>query len=94
MKSAGGFFQMGKSANPLTENDRPRMKAAEEVCGKILVEAGAEPDSIFTTPLRGTHPSGTVRIGRMLDQNCRPKLKDYTSATPVLFPKPWAGRLC
>jgi choline dehydrogenase-like flavoprotein len=60
---SGGVFADGRIRKPLTASDRERLAHAEEVCRKILVRAGAEPSSIFRTPLRGTHPSGTVRIG-------------------------------
>jgi choline dehydrogenase-like flavoprotein len=66
---SGGVYPDGTISKPLTDHDRPRLKMAEEVCHEILVEAGAEKASIFMTPLRGTHPSGTVRIGTMLDQD-------------------------
>jgi choline dehydrogenase-like flavoprotein len=66
---SGGVYSDGTISKPLTDHDRPRLKIAEEACHEILVEAGAEKASIFMTPLRGTHPSGTVRIGTMLDQD-------------------------
>ena len=66
---SGGVFPDGRISKPLTPGDRERLKIAEDVCREILVEAGAAKDSMFMTPLRGTHPSGTVRIGTMLDTN-------------------------
>ena len=84
---SGGVFPNGKISKPLTKNDRPRLKAAEDVCRKILVEAGADPDSIFMTPLRGTHPSGTVRIGRMLDQNLQTEIEGLYVCDASTFPE-------
>ncbi len=75
---SGGVFPNGKISKPLTDYDRPRLEQAEEVCRKILLEAGADPSTIFMTPLRGTHPSATVRLGVMLDD-------DLQTETPGLY---------
>ena len=54
---------------------------------KILIEAGANPQTIFTTPLRGTHPSGTVRIGEMLDQNLQTEIPGLYVCDASTFPE-------
>ena len=84
---SGGVFPDGKISKPMTENDRPRMAAAEKVCRDILLEAGAKPDSIFTTPLRGTHPSGTVRIGTMVDENLQTEVQGLYACDASVFPE-------
>jgi choline dehydrogenase-like flavoprotein len=60
---------------------------AREVCERILVEAGAERSTIFMTPLRGTHPSGTVRIGTMLDQQLETDVKGLYVCDASVFPE-------
>ncbi|MGE5463421.1 MAG: GMC family oxidoreductase N-terminal domain-containing protein [Syntrophothermus sp.] len=84
---SGGVFADGKISKPMTDHDRPRMRAAEEVCRRILVEAGAKPDTIFTTPLRGTHPSGTVRVGTMLDENLQSEAQGLYVCDASVFPE-------
>ena len=84
---SGGVYSNGKISKPLSENDRSRLKMAEEVCHKILIEAGANPDSIFMTPLRGTHPSGTVRIGEMLDDNLQTEIQGLYVCDASAFPE-------
>jgi hypothetical protein len=84
---SGGVFPNGKISKPLTDQDRPRLKEAEEVCREILVEAGAQPETIFTTPLRGTHPSGTVRVGEMLDQNLQTEIQGLYACDASTFPE-------
>jgi choline dehydrogenase-like flavoprotein len=84
---SGGVFENGKISKPLIGNDRPRQQVAEEVCHKILIEAGADPTTIFTTPLRGTHPSGTVRIGEMLDENLQTEIKGLYVCDASTFPE-------
>jgi choline dehydrogenase-like flavoprotein len=84
---SGGVFHNGKISKPMTAHDRPRMQEAEEVCRKILIEAGAKPETIFTTPLRGTHPSGTVRIGSMLDTNLQTEVQGLYVCDASVFPE-------
>jgi choline dehydrogenase-like flavoprotein len=75
---SGGVFADGRIRKPLSPSDRERLAGAEELCRRILVRAGAERSSIFSTPLRGTHPSGTVRIGTHVD-------RDLATPVPGLF---------
>jgi choline dehydrogenase-like flavoprotein len=84
---SGGVFTNGKISKPMTAHDRPRMRAAEEVCRRILIEAGARPDTIFTTPLRGTHPSGTVRIGTIVDASLQSEIAGLYICDASVFPE-------
>jgi choline dehydrogenase-like flavoprotein len=84
---SGGVFPNGKISTPLTPADRPRLRMAEEICHKILIEAGARPDTIFMTPLRGTHPSGTVRIDTMLDKNLQTEVEGLYVCDASTFPE-------
>ena len=84
---SGGVFPNGKISKPLTERDRPRMRAAEEVCRQILIEAGARLDTIFTTPLRGTHPSGTVRLGTLVDEDLQTEVQGLYVCDASVFPE-------
>lgn len=84
---SGGVFPDGRISKPLTSMDRERMNSAEEICRKILVEAGADRDTIFTTPLRGTHPSGTVRIGEMVDTNLQTQIRGLYVCDASVFPE-------
>ncbi|MBW1815374.1 MAG: hypothetical protein JRJ39_17555, partial [Deltaproteobacteria bacterium] len=73
--TSGGVYPDGKISKPLTSGDEKSLNSANDVCKKILIEAGADKSSIFMTPLRGTHPSGTVRIGEILDNNLQSEAK-------------------
>jgi choline dehydrogenase-like flavoprotein len=84
---SGGVFPTGMISKPMSENDRNRMRAAEQVCQHILIEAGAKPGTIFTTPLRGTHPSGTVRIGDLVDKNLQTEVKGLFVCDASVFPE-------
>jgi choline dehydrogenase-like flavoprotein len=84
---SGGVFPDGRISKPLTDQDTPRLKMAEDVCRSILVEAGARKDNIFMTPLRGTHPSGTVRLGEMLDQDLQTEVHGLYVCDASTFPE-------
>jgi choline dehydrogenase-like flavoprotein len=84
---SGGITLEGEISKPMTERDRFRLNHAAIVARKILVRAGADPDSIFITPLRGTHPSGTVRLCTMLDQNLQTEVKNLFVCDASTFPE-------
>jgi choline dehydrogenase-like flavoprotein len=84
---SGGVFSDGSISKPMTKSDSTRLKEAEEICHKILVEAGAERSTIFTSPLRGTHPSATVRIGDMLDSNLQTEVQGLYVCDASAFPE-------
>lgn len=84
---SGGVFPNGRISKPMTDHDRLRMRAAEEICRRILIEAGAKPETIFTTPLRGTHPSGTVRIGTLVDENLQTEIEGLYVCDASVFPE-------
>jgi choline dehydrogenase-like flavoprotein len=84
---SGGVFPDGRISKPMTDHDRPRMRAAEEVCRRILLEAGARAETIFTTPLRGTHPSGTVRVGTLVDEHLQTEIQGLYVCDASVFPE-------
>lgn len=84
---SGGVFPDGTISKPLTRGDRGRLEHAEHVCHRILKSAGCDSSSIFTTPLRGTHPSGTVRIGEMLDTNLKTSMDNLYVCDASVFPE-------
>ena len=84
---SGGVFPDGRISKPMTDHDRRGMRAAEEVSRRILIEAGARPETIFTTPLRGTHPSGTVRVGTLVDENLQTEVQGLYVCDASVFPE-------
>ena len=83
-----GFVpQNGRISKGLTPNDQQRLSRAEEIAGQILRQAGCDPDTIFTTPVRGTHPSGTVRIGDMLSADLETEIENLYVCDASVFPE-------
>lgn len=84
---SGGVFSDGSISKPLTAGDEERLNSAFGVCRKILLEAGARQSSIFMTPLRGTHPSATVRIDDMLSTDLQTETNGLYVCDASVFPE-------
>jgi choline dehydrogenase-like flavoprotein len=84
---SGGIYPGGKIRKPMTRDDRERLNLAYAQCKRILIEAGARRDSIFMRPLIGTHPSGTIRIGDMLDNDLQTQVKGLFVCDASVFPE-------
>lgn len=68
---SGGVFGRRAVRKPLTPSDYEKLSRAKKTAEMILLKAGAERSSIFMRPLFGAHPSATVRVGFMVDANCK-----------------------
>jgi len=84
---SGSISMEGRISKPMTSGDRYRLNHAAIVCRQIMVKAGCDPDSIFVTPQRGTHPSCTVRIGEMVDTNLQTRVKNLYVCDASTFPE-------
>ena len=84
---SGAVDAQGGVSKGLTPGDRERLRAAEETAGRILRQAGCRPDSILTTPLRGTHPSATVRIGDLLTPDLETPIAGLYVCDASVFPR-------
>ncbi len=84
---SGEVGAAGDISKGLTPADRSRLMRAEEVAGAILRRAGCDPDTIVTTPLRGTHPSSTVRIGEMLTADLETEVRGLYVCDASVFPR-------
>lgn len=84
---SGGIYPDGKIRKPMTKADSDRLEQAYSMCKKILVEAGATRSTIFMRPLIGTHPSGSVRIGTMLDNNLQTEVDGLYVCDASVFPE-------
>ncbi len=84
---SGGVESGARIHKGLTEGDRERLGRAEAVAGRILRKAGCDPDTIFTTPLRGTHPSATARIGDVLTSDLETEVRRLYVCDASVFPR-------
>jgi choline dehydrogenase-like flavoprotein len=84
---SGGIDQNGRISKGLTAADQQRLDKAEQIARRILLQAGCDPDTLFLTPLRGTHPSGTVRVGQMLSTDLETEIKNLYVCDASTFPE-------
>ena len=84
---SGGVYPDGMIRKPLTLLDQKRLERAIEMSKRILVKAGADPDTLLITPLRGTHPSGTVRIHDLVNNNLEMEIDDLYVCDASVFPE-------
>jgi choline dehydrogenase-like flavoprotein len=84
---SGEVDARGRVSKGVTPRDRERLTQAEQVAGRILRQAGCAPDTIFTTPLRGTHPCATVRIGSMLSTDLETEIAGLYVCDASVFPE-------
>jgi len=84
---SGGVMADGTIRKGLTTRDRERLRDGEQVARKILIEAGAAESSLFMTPLRGTHPGSTARIGEIVDANLQTEIRSLYVCDASVFPR-------
>lgn len=85
---AGWIKPDGSVSKPLGEAEGTLLARARELSGQILRRAGCDPASIVSTPPRGAHPGGTVRIGDQIDSNLRAKLAGLYVCDASVIPEP------
>lgn len=58
-----------------------------ELSTKILIKAGADPDSIMIgSPIEG-HPGGTAPMGKVVDENLETRVKNLYVCDASVFPR-------
>lgn len=84
---SGSVESERRISKPLAASDQKKLDCAVDVARRILIKAGARPDSIFLTPMRGTHPCATVRIGDLLDANLQTEIENLYVCDASAFPE-------
>lgn len=71
--------------------DAERLIRGSAFAASILAETGADPHTLVTAPLRGSHPCGTARIGVSVDMNLETAIPGlYVTDASVLPDAPGA----
>ncbi len=78
---------MGETvAKGVSVGDAKALSVGAAVAGAVLAEAGADPKTFVTTPVRGTHPGGTARIGVAVDRNLETAVSGLYVADASVLP--------
>ena len=78
----------GTLSKPVTESDRKKLSRGEEISKEILLQAGVNPKSLYTTKVRGAHPGGTAGIGRVVNTDQETEVDRLFVSDASIFPKP------
>jgi len=70
----------------VTNRDAALLSEGAAIAGTILEEAGAEPSTFVSTPLRGAHPGGTAKIGVAVDKNLETEVTGLYVADASVLP--------
>ena len=84
---SGSFDERGRISKGLTAADGAKLARAEDVAREILKRAGCDPRRMITTPLRGTHPSATVRIDDAITRDLETPVPGLYVCDASVFPR-------
>jgi choline dehydrogenase-like flavoprotein len=70
----------------VTNRDAVLLSEGAAIAGSILEEAGADPSTFVSTPVRGAHPGGTARIGEAVDKNLATEVSGLYVADASVLP--------
>jgi choline dehydrogenase-like flavoprotein len=84
---SGMIGEDGRISKGVTIADQRKLDRAVTVATSILHRAGCKGDSIFVTPLRGTHPQATVRIGDIVGTDLSTSLPGLYVCDASVFPR-------
>lgn len=84
----GGWVnENGEVSKTLTGEDMEKINKGVAIARKVLIEAGCKPDSIVSGDIKGAHPSGTCRIGDVVDENLETPIKNLYVCDASVFPE-------
>lgn len=78
----------GNVSKPITDEDRQKLDKGASIAEKILKQAGADPRSIYTSPVGAAHPGGTVRIGQGVDTDLKTPIGNLYVCDTSIIPEP------
>ncbi len=84
--AVGTVDENGVIHKPLTTDDHTRLDKGKQLSTEILVQAGADPQSIFTSPVRGAHPGGTASIGTVVNTQLETEISRLFVCDASVFP--------
>ncbi len=83
----GNVSADGRITKTFIEEDRKRFEYSRDLNTKILIKAGCDPDDIHHSSFVMGHPSGTVRVGELLDTNLETRVKNLYCCDTSVFPE-------
>ncbi len=86
-ENTGRIHPDGTFSKGIKSRDRSRLDQGSTIAQRILEKAGCDPDLIFTTMPKGSHPGGTCAIGRVVDKNMETGIKNLYACDASVIPE-------
>ncbi len=86
-EGVGQVYANGNISKTFVEEDQKRFEYSKKVNEKILLAAGCDPDDIHQSGFVMGHPSGTVKVGKLLDTNLETSVKNLYCCDTSIFPE-------
>ena len=77
----------GRISKTFSERDLKRFEYSRETSKKILLKAGCDPDDIHHSGFVMGHPSGTVKVGQLLDTNLETSVRNLYCCDTSIMPE-------
>jgi len=84
---SGRVFPDGSVSKQLNENDLGRLDKGIKIANEILRAIGCPPGRIVVGETKGAHPSGTCRIGHILNDNLETEIQNLYACDASVFPE-------
>jgi choline dehydrogenase-like flavoprotein len=84
---SGQVSSEGSVTKPFSEEDYSRLEKGMEVATEILRALGCPPDKIVKGDIKGAHPSGTCRIGHVVNNDLETEIKNLYVCDASVFPQ-------
>jgi choline dehydrogenase-like flavoprotein len=78
----------GSISKTFTDAERLKLDKGAGIAEKILIRAGADPQSIYTASVVAAHPGGTARIGHVVDTELETRIKNLYVCDTSIIPEP------
>ncbi len=85
-ETTGELYKGVHFSKPVTERDKKRLDKGVDIIRRVLLKAGAHPDSVLPLRPSGAHPSGTCRIGMVVDGNLETRIQNLYCCDASVFP--------
>lgn len=84
----GGWVnEKGEVSKQLTQADTQKLQKGIAIARDVLIEAGCRENTIVTGQVRGAHPSGTCRIGEVVNPHLETPITNLFVCDASIFPE-------